>query len=133
MTGKTNCNCNVLHICNSAGNAEVKAVSSDLNNIGIGKVIHVKFTYENTYGGYSNHAVSNGVKLSVNGITAPVRVGGELAGVGFARAGDVHAFVYDGSSWHDLTTDVIYRNSAEVKFRNGTYMNFSGTTLTVSF
>lgn len=134
MLGKTNCKCNVLYVCNTASATEIKEIESDLQDVGIGKLIYIKFTNANTFGAYNaNHIVTNGVKLSLNGNVFPVKVAGENAGVGFVNANDVHAFIFDGTNWNDITSDVIYHDSAEIKFRSGAYFNFNGTTLTLTY
>lgn len=114
--------------CETAAATEIKAVSiPTLINLQPGIEISIMFTNVNSYGscvGTESNIIADGPKISLNGGTAyPIKIGGEPAGEGFNRAGDIHKFVFDGAAWNDLTTDVIYQGETEVgnyvKKRNG--------------
>ena len=115
-------------ICNSLIDEQNKVISiPNLINVQPGTEISVLFTNGNSYGscvGTDSNIIADGVKLALNnGTPYPIKVGGENAGEGFCRAGDVHKFVFDGSAWNDLTADVIYQGETEngnyIKKRNG--------------
>ena len=115
-------------ICNSLIDEQNKVISiPNLINVQPGTEISVLFTNGNSYGscvGTDSNIIADAVKLALNnGTPYPIKVGGENAGEGFCRAGDVHKFVFDGSAWNDLTADVIYKgetkNGNYVKKRNG--------------
>lgn len=127
--------CTYFGICDTAADQQNKTVAMAGFTLRAGSRITVKFTNGNTYGtatGTDSNviAVASAPTLNVNGTgAATIYVGGEPAGEGFINAGDVHDFVYDGSTWCDVTADVIYKGGNSTtgyyeKKRNGLIEQF---------
>lgn len=116
--------------CSTSADTQSKEVSIPaITTLNTGCEIKVLFSNGNTSGtcaGTSSNKITleNAPTLKLNTFGAyPIKIGGEYAGEGFINAGDVHTFVFDGSAWNDMTSDVIYQGSTEAgnyeKKRNG--------------
>lgn len=115
--------------CSTLASEQIKEVYCPLFRYYIGARISIKFTHGNTAGtcvGTDSNVTDPLVapKISLNGQTHTIYVGGEPAGEGFINAGDVHDFVFDGENWADITADVIYKGGNDEigyyeKQRNG--------------
>lgn len=114
----------------TASDEQIKTVSiPDITTLNAGCEIKIQFVNENKYGscvGTSSNLIAqaSAPQIKLNNFAAyPIKVGGEYAGEGFIRSGDVHTFVFDGSAWNDMTADVIYQGETTagsyVKKRNG--------------
>ncbi len=122
--------------CSTASNVQIKTIEIEgVEELFAGLAVNVKFINANSFGTFDgNHAVGTPPMLNINDLGAKaIKVGGENAGIGFVRAGDVHTLVYDGTAFNDVTADVVYRNATEIKFRNGSYMNWNGTNLNIVY
>lgn len=115
--------------CSTLASEQIKEVYCPLFRYYIGARISIKFTNGNTAGtcvGTDSNVIDplTAPKISLNGQTHTIYVGGEPAGEGFINSGDVHDFVFDGENWADITADVIYKggdsdNGYYEKARNG--------------
>lgn len=118
-----------LFVCDTAAATQDKSINASLR---AGLTVAVKFTNGNTYGtiNTTTHTTTGPTLLG-----KAIYCGGQQIGPGAIAAGDTHILIYDSTAevWHDCTSDVVYKNSTEVKFRSGVYMNWDGTNLNINY
>lgn len=124
-------------ICSTSANTKEKKVTCPGFSLSNGIRVSVNFSNACSTDGkglaqkgsttfpFTSNVVNGGYyTLNVNGTGAKtIYVGGEPAGEGFFNANEVHEFVYDGTYWHDLTSEVIYSGYSStygyyIKYRN---------------
>lgn len=119
---------NIAHFrtCPTAAATQAKTVACAGFSLVAGARISVLFANGSTVGSLSGNAVTqaSAPTLNVQSTGAkPIKVGNAYAGPNFVNAGEVHDFVYDGSSWNDVTASVIFKGSNSngnyVKHRDG--------------
>lgn len=97
-----------------------------------GLAVAVKFTNGNSYGTI-NTTTHTSTGPTFNG--KPLKCGNKQMGPGSIVAGDVHVLVFSEADdcWHDTTSDVVYKTAAEILFRSGASMTWTGTDLNIIF
>ena len=122
-----NGNANVYHFgtCSTSASTAAKTVSCSNFTLDAGSRISVLFSSGHTSTvSKTGNLCSASITLNVNSTGAKyIKVGNEYVGENWVNAGDVHDFVYDGTYWIDVTSDVIYRGSSGsnyyIKHRSG--------------
>lgn len=123
-------------VCSTASNVQNKTVTiEDLEELKPGMTFNVKFINANTFGTYdSSYVVGTPPTLQINELPVkPIKCGGRNVGVGFVAAGDIHTFVYDGTAFNDVTSDVVFKDANAIMYRSGAYNTWNGSNLDINF